>query len=212
MNMMAAAAALAACIVASTAAAQDRGTYIGIGVGQSRIQADTGAMDAAARRAGFTGSTTSADEHDTAWKLYLGHQYHRNFAVEASYTDFGRFSRSTQTTGPAANLGGSVRGYAVSLDAVGLAPVTERFTLFGKVGLQHWDLDAQAASLAAGVATTATTSARGNDWKLGLGARYDFNRNIGVRFEWERFVNVGDSATTGRSNIDMLAVGVQYRF
>jgi len=195
-----------------SAAAQDRGTYIGIGLGQSRIQADTGAIDTAARRAGFAASTTTADEHDTAWKLYLGHQYHRNFAVEASYTDFGRFSLGTQTTGPVASLSGSVRGYAVSLDAVGLAPVSERFTLFGKVGIQHWDVNTQAATLAAGTATTATTSARGNDWKLGLGARYDFTRNVGVRFEWERFVNVGDSATTGRSNIDVLAVGVQYRF
>lgn len=192
--------------------AQDRGTYLGFGLGQSRLQADHAAIDAGIVRSGFGSASTSFDERDTAWKLHLGYQFNRNFALEAGYTDFGKFVLSTATTGPAANVGGSVRAYAWSLEAVGLAPVSERFSVFGKLGLQRWDTDAHLAATNAGVASSTTLGARGNDWKLGLGARYDLSRNVGVRFEWERFVNVGESATTGRGDIDLIAIGLQYRF
>jgi OOP family OmpA-OmpF porin len=206
------AAALALLACALPAAAQVTGGYLGLGFGQSRIQADVGAIDAAARRLGFGSSATSADETDTAIKVYLGHRYNRHFAVEAGYTDFGRFSLSTATTGPAASTAGELRGHALNLDAVGIAPVSDRFMLFGKVGIQRWQLSANSAALNAGVPTMAMASARGNDWKLGLGAQYDFSRKVAVRFEWERFVNVGDTPTTGRGNIDVLAIGVQYKF
>jgi OOP family OmpA-OmpF porin len=192
--------------------AQDRGTYLGFGLGQSRLQADHAVIDAGVVRSGFASASTSFDERDSAWKLYLGYQFNRNFAFEAGYTDFGKFSLSTATTGPAANVGGNIRAYAWSLDAVGLAPVSTRFTLFGKLGLQRWDTEAPVAAANAGAASSATLGARGNDWKLGVGARYDLSRNVGVRFEWERFVNVGDSAASGRGNIDLIAIGLQYRF
>jgi len=93
-----------------------------------------------------------------------------------------------------------------------LAPVSERLTLFGKLGLQRWDASNEIAAVNARAASSATVGARGNDYKFGLGVRYDFSRNAGVRFEWERFVNVGDAATTGRGDIDLLAIGLQYRF
>lgn len=207
---LAATLALLTCAFAATA--QERDAYIGFGLGHSRVQADVGAIDAAARRLGFASATTTADETDTAWKLNLGHRYNRHFAVEAGYTDFGRFSLGTATTGPAASAAGEIRGHALSLDAVGIAPVNDRFSVFDKVGVQHWNLSANSVALSGGVPTTVVSSACGSDWKIGLGAQYDFSRKVAVRFEWERFVNVGDSANTGCGNIDVLAIGLQYKF
>jgi OOP family OmpA-OmpF porin len=205
---------LAALTIVATAQAQaqDRGAYIGFDLGRARLQADHQAVDQGIVRSGFATSQTTLDERDTTWKLFVGHQFYRNFAIEGGYTDFGRFSLTTMTTAPAGQIGGSIRAHAWSLDAVGLAPLSERVSVFGKVGVQRWDTDTQLAAAGAGAASRASYGARGNDWKLGLGARYDFSHRVGVRVEWERFVNVGDNAASGGGNIDLIAVGLQYRF
>ena len=39
----------------------------------------------------------------------------------------------------------------------------------------------------------------------GLGGQFDFNRNIGLRAEWQRY-KVSDG------NVDNLSIGVLYRF
>jgi OOP family OmpA-OmpF porin len=194
------------------AQAQERGGYFGFGLGAARLKADTGAIDASIMRSGIGSSSTSAEQHDSAWKIYLGYQFNRHFALEGGYADFGRFSLATTTTLPATNTGGNVRANAWSLDAVGYAPLSERLSLFGKLGAQRWEQTNRVAMLNAGAVSPSSISARGSDVTFGTGLRYDFARNVGLRFEWERFVNVGDAATTGRGNIDLIAIGLQYRF
>ncbi|MFN3565321.1 MAG: outer membrane beta-barrel protein, partial [Burkholderiaceae bacterium] len=56
-----------------------------------------------------------------------------------------------------------------------------------------------------------TTSVRSTNVFFGVGAGYGFTKNFGVRAEWERFrIKWGDPAD--KDNVDLLSVGVTYRF
>ena len=46
---------------------------------------------------------------------------------------------------------------------------------------------------------------------FGFGARYDIMPRLAVRAEWQRFSKVG-SDDTGKGDIDVLGLGVLYRF
>src|SRR6266478_5401257 len=70
-------AALFALAAASTPAlSQDTGWYGGLGIGQSTF---VGACDGIS-------SPDSCEEKDTAWKIFGGYQFNRNFAGEFGYT------------------------------------------------------------------------------------------------------------------------------
>ena len=190
----------------------DLGVYVLGSIGRAKVDIDNAGIDASVRAAGAATSTTSSDDNVSAWKLGLGYQFNRNFAVEVSYADFDGFSLNTVTTGPAGSVTGQIDAKAYSLDLVGVVPLSPRFDLFARVGVYYWDVDARVAGVVGGVTTAISTSEDGTDWKAGVGARYNFTRNFGIQLEWERYNDVGDSATTGKSDVDMVTIGLRYRF
>ena len=55
-------------------------------------------------------------------------------------------------------------------------------------------------------------SSSGADPVYGLGVQYDFTDKFGLRGEWMRYSNVGDSDTTGQTDVDVMGVSLLYRF
>jgi opacity protein-like surface antigen len=49
------------------------------------------------------------------------------------------------------------------------------------------------------------------EFKFGIGASYSFTRNLALRAEFERFLDVGDS-DTGEGDVDLISIGVTFRF
>ncbi|MDD5329422.1 MAG: outer membrane beta-barrel protein [Sulfuricella sp.] len=187
---------LTAGAVASSMAATDWGTsaawYVGLSGGQSKTEVGGGDINSAI---GTTGG--SVDDTDTGWKAFLGYQFSPNIAVEAGYVDFGKFNFSSAAGN--GDLKTSNSGY---IDAVGILPF-QNFSIFGKLGAYTIKTELNGA----GVSNSHTT----NDWTYGVGAGYDFTRNLGVRVEWERFNGVGDNSTT-KGDLDLASVGVLYKF
>jgi OOP family OmpA-OmpF porin len=181
------------------AVAQDKGLYLGGSLGQSKVSLDcTGA--------------SSCDDKDTSWKIFAGYQVNRNFAIEVGYSNLGEATANV----PAFVVGGipipasrvSIEATAWELVAVGSLPVAERFSLFGKLGLYRADTDVSIAFTGAG---TATDNDSNTDLTFGVGARYDFTRNLGLRAEWQRYSDV-KAGDFGDSNVDVLSLGIIYRF
>ena len=192
--------ALCAGLLAPQAAfAQDKGFYMGIGLGQSKAKDWCGDLASD----GFTGS---CDDTATGKKIFLGYQYNKNFAIEGAYVDLGK-AKASETV-----LGVPVSAYAKAktwqLVAVGTLPLANNFSLFGKAGLHNWDLDVGASALG----LSDKVSDKGTDFTFGFGAGYEITKNLGLRLEWERFRHVGEEDTTGKSNVDLLSVGLRYRF
>jgi OOP family OmpA-OmpF porin len=52
------------------------------------------------------------------------------------------------------------------------------------------------------------------DLTYGVGARFDFARNLGVRLEWQRYQDVGGEffGVTAESDVDVMSVAVIWKF
>jgi OOP family OmpA-OmpF porin len=184
------------------ALAQDAGWYGGIGIGQSRAKINDDKI-----RAGLPGVTSIKDDDtDTGFKLFAGRQFTRNFALEGGYFRLGEFGY-TATTGSGSQVG-SAKFQGGNIDAVGILPMTEKFSALGRIGVTY----TQAKGSFSGVGVTGDTSpskSEGN-FKVGLGLQYAFTPALGLRGEWERY-RVNDTIGN-KGDIDMLTVGLIYRF
>ena len=201
--------------ISPLAFAQDTGWYIGGAVGQSEADINRGELAADLTAAGLTNTGFTADEKDTGWKLFGGYKFNKYFAVEGAYVDLGKFSASTTVTAvggvPIAPLG--VRASVETKDglyisAVGIWPVTDKFSVFGKLGV--YSIKTTLNVSVAGISLN--QSDRNEDVTFGVGVGYDFTKNFGVRGEWERFNKVGNKDKTTEGDVDLLSVGLVYKF
>jgi len=195
--------------VSPHAIAQDTGWYGGLNLGRAKANFDDGRIASGLLGAGV--ATTAVTERDSSngLKLYGGYQFNRNFAVEAGYFNLGKFG-FTATTVPPGVLDGSIRLRGVNVDLVGIAPLTDKFSVFGRVGVAHAQTRDSFAGSGAAIAATSNASKRDTNLKVGVGMEYKFTPMMGVRGEFERY-RIND-AMGSRGNVDMLSVGLVVRF
>lgn len=130
------------------------------------------------------------DDTETSWRLFGGYRAHRNLAVELGYIDIGQAT----INGRPANT------EAWELVALGLLPLNEQFSLYGKLGGYR------------GEARGGGINETRNDLTFGFGGQYDVNRNLGVRLEWQRFTDFGGGGFRGVDDIDVVSINAIYRF
>jgi OmpA-OmpF porin, OOP family len=181
-------AGMAVSSVSMAQATQDRGWYAGVSMGQSEI------------KDGCTGVAPgiSCDDKDTAWKIFGGYQLNRNFSAELGYSNLGEAKAS------AGGVNASVEATAWDLVGVGSFPVTNQFSVYGKLGVYRAETEGRSN---VGVSADETNSGL----TYGFGVRYDFTRNLGVRAEWQRYGDVG-GGSIGESDVDIMSIGVIWKF
>jgi OOP family OmpA-OmpF porin len=203
----------------NAALAQDRGFYLGGGIGKTKANNAGSCSDL--DTVFLPGFSCSSNDTSTGWKLFAGYQFNRYFAAEAGYVDLGNFkiSASGNFAGPPFPPGpgtasGSDKAKGFSFDAVGTLPINEQFGLIGRIGVLAWTLDASTNAAQTNAVPTLSVSesdkATGTGLDFGVGVKYDFDKNIGVRAEFQRFKSIGND-TTGKSDIDLISVGILYR-
>ena len=190
-------------------AATELGWYAGANVGQTRSKIDDGKITSRLLGGGFATSSISHDDSDTGYKLFAGYKFNRNFALEGGYFDLGRFGYSA-TTVPAGTLNGSIKLRGLNLDAVGILPINQKFSAFGRIGVNYAEAKDSFSGTGAVAVTNPNPSKREANLKLGLGLQYDFTRSVGVRAEVERY-RIND-AVGSKGDIDMISAGLIYRF
>lgn len=180
--------ALAGSLAATQASAQ---AFVGGSFGQSDIDEEitTGLIDSG-----------TVDGKDTGWKIFGGYMFNRHFGVELAYVNLGEVSYSG-TFGGAPVTGGKVEVTGFNIAALGSYPISEQFSVFGKLGLFMWD--AEASDTTGGVPFSDT--ADGTDISLGIGISYNFTRNLALRAEYEMFKpDVADA--------NLLSIGAVWKF
>ena len=130
------------------------------------------------------------DDTKSVWRLFGGYRFTRNFAAEFGYVDVGQATIN----------GRSANTSAWELVALGIAPMGERFSLYGKLGGYR------------GVAKGGGITSRRTDLTFGLGAQYDVDRNLGVRVEWQRYTDFGGGGFGGVLDQDVVSLNAIYRF
>jgi len=186
---------LAGAALAFPAAAQVNwsSAYIGGGIGQSKFKDGCSAN--------LLGGGSSCDEKDTAFKGFVGYQFNKFFAAEAGYTDLGKTKASF---GP---FNADAKATAFELSAVGTYPVWEQLSILGRLGGYY--SEGKLGGDLSGKKNKAGLT-------FGLGAQYDFNKNLGLRAEWQRYDKVkfqeDVTSTEAETSIDVLGVSVLWRF
>lgn len=141
------------------------------------------------------GGLPNCDDKDTAYRIFGGYKFHPNIGVEGGYAPLGNIEGS----------GLKLESNAWDIVGVGSWPLGNNFSILGKLGF--YNAEVKASGIASGKKTT-------TDLTYGIGGQYDFNRNLGLRLEWNRYASVKgpDSVGGDKSDIDVLSVGALWRF
>jgi OOP family OmpA-OmpF porin len=196
-------------LASSMALAQDNGWYVGGNVGQSQATIDDPRITSGLRAGGFTSSTINDDDRSRAFKVFGGYQLSKHFALEGGYFGLGEFGY-TATTIPAGTLRGDIKVKGLNLDLVGILPITNKFSAFGRAGVTYAEAKDRFAGTGAVSVADPNPSKRDTNYKLGLGLQYAFTDSFAVRGEVERY-RIND-AVGNKGDIDMVSVGLVYRF
>ena len=189
---MSGAAVMAAPAVSMAQARADSGWYLGASVGQSKARH----VDCASF------SFSNCDSKAATFGILGGYQVNRNFAAELGYHDFGRVTFS----GPGS---ANIKASAAELVGLGAYPFANPFSVYGKLGAYRAEsrISASLAGLGSG-----SLKDRNTDLTFGFGVRCDMTREAGVRAEWQRYKSVGGDDTGGKSDIDVITIGLIWRF
>ena len=151
---------------------------------------------------GLGAGAARTDTHQTSYKLYGGYQFSPNWGLELGYNDLGRY------------LG--ARSESWTLAGTGTLPVTNNWSLLGKLGVAANRTEFSGGGGVGGAAAAApprfSGTARENDLLVGVGIGYSFNRNVGLRLEYEDFGKLSDVASGNNSRGNNLGLSVKYLF
>ncbi|MGJ9420801.1 OmpA family protein [Massilia sp. CMS3.1] len=184
--------------------------YMGAGVGQSRADIDEARLRRNLSANGASVTSFSADERDLGFKLFAGKQLNKYFAVEGGYFDLGTFDFAATTSGNGA-LSGETRLRGVNLDLVGQLPLTHRFSLLGRAGVQYARANTHFSGNRLNAVTSPNPPSGGRRGaKLGLGLEYKLSEALALRAEVERYrVN---NLVAQRGDVDLASLSLVYKF
>jgi OmpA-OmpF porin, OOP family len=198
-----------AALATPAAMAAESGWYGGLSIGQSRAKIDDDRITSGLLGSGFATTSIQDDDKDVGWKLLVGRKFNRNFALEGGYFNLGEFG-FTATTVPAGTLTGTIKLQGLNIDAVGILPISERFSALGRIGLTYIEAKDTFRGTGAVTPTDPNPKKSEGNFKVGAGLQYDLTPALGLRGEWERY-RVND-AVGNKGSVDMLSVGLVYTF
>jgi OOP family OmpA-OmpF porin len=183
--------------LAHAQSADKTGWYAGLDVGASRSGMDVNVP-----------GSVDADKSGTMFGISGGYRLNRNFAVEGALARLGSFDYNATTASD--TVSGKLQANALSLAGVGIWPVTNAFSVYGKAGLALTDAKLTASS-ASGLTPVGDASHTGTGFLFGAGATYDFQGGYFAKAGWDHYARVGDGST-GQGDINAYLVGVGMRF
>ncbi len=168
-------AALTASVLATAPAFadNDRGAYIGVGVGQFNIKSDLDLGETPGE------SVERFDSDDTSLKLFGGWRFNRYLALELAYIDLG--SLEDRIAGLPVDL--SIEGFAPYV--VGTLPLGI-FELFAKVGYFFYDAEAGVGGSNSGLPRVSDSDSD-EDLVYAFGVGITLFDHLNARLEYELF-------------------------
>jgi OOP family OmpA-OmpF porin len=136
------------------------------------------------------GGIGTGSDTDTTWNLVAGWRLHRNVAVELGYTDLRNLNLNGQPLD---------KSNTVELSALGILPLNEKFSVFGRLGGYH------------GQAKGSGFDEKHDDLLFGAGGEFAATRDLGVRLQWTRYSGFGGGGL-GSKDEDLLSLNGIYYF
>lgn len=198
-----------AAVTSTCALADETGWYGGANIGRSSATIDDARITSGLASAGLTTTAIANRDRDTAYKIYGGYQFNKYIGLEGGYFDLGKFGFTANTL-PRGTLDGNIRLRGFNLDAVGMLPLSEKFSALGRIGINNAQARDSFTGTGAVSVTNPNPTKRDTNYKLGVGVQYAFNDALAMRAEIERY-RIND-AIGNRGNVDVFSVGLTYRF
>jgi len=201
---------LALALVSSQAAtAADDGWYAGLSLGESHVNIDESRIIARLLNDGFTSASLRENDKDFSYKVLGGYQFNRHFAMEGGYFNLGRFGYNAEME-PTASTRGDTRMKGLNLDLVGILPISESFSVFGRAGAIYGQTRTRFFGQGPVTVDPSRASEREVSHKYGVGLQYNLSPSVTMRIEAERYRM--DDAIDRTGDIDVFTVGAVYRF
>jgi OmpA-OmpF porin, OOP family len=170
------------------------GPYIGASVGASEYKIDN--------------CIGTCDKTDVGMKLFGGYMFTPFIGAELAYGSYGKAKVNANLTAPGLppiNADVELKSSGLSGFLVGQYPI-ENFMPFVKLGFSYFDNEIDVKVPGYGSGSNSDTSA---EFAWGLGVTYMFNKNFGLRGEYE----YTDLKWEGeKQGLSFWSVGVQYNF
>lgn len=184
--------------------------YIGGGLSMSRTSGLGGKIDSAQANQGVT-SSSSADTSSTNPNFRLGYRVSPNLAVEASYDRVGKMDVQSSMSSPSADsAAGSWKAHGLGLHVLGIAPLDNKWSLYGRVGVERFKTNLDLASTSG--SSNYSGSSSHTSLALGAGAAYAITPNVDATAELVHYTHVGDDTNTGRTGLNQFNLGLRYHF
>jgi OOP family OmpA-OmpF porin len=208
---------------------QNAGWYAGASGGRSATDFTTQDFSTNAYTALFPASAgliagSSTDDRNTAWRLFVGYNFDKNWALEGAYTSLGEGKYTL--TGAGGVYAGGANTYTVdnnswSLAVKGTLPVSKEFDIFALLGgTSNYSKTNMGATgrFAVDLATAGASRSKTRGYGMGgLGVEYKPTPKIGIRAEYHNYGKFGDKISnandnTGRTEVDAWLLGVSFKF
>ena len=214
--------------IAQGAAAQDPAAksggpasswYVGAGFGQTFASIPAQTIDSInsvlSAANGATSSVIDKDKHSSGAKFFVGYTFNAYFAVEGGYASLGRSTANMSFLGcptPECSFNMKYKMSAAFIDAVGVLPVTDKWSLIGRVGVSYNRVttDFNGSPNMFAISSNDTTETKVRE-KFGAGVDYKLNPAFTARAEWERY-KMPDPFSTELFNVDTATLSLLYRF
>jgi opacity protein-like surface antigen len=95
------------------------------------------------------------------------------------------------------------------VSVLGILPIGERFSVFGRVGLSLLNADGTARIVIDGASQQDSQTSQKSDPMFGVGAEFSVSRHFAIRLAWDRYLDVGTADVTGDVDADLFTLGVR---
>jgi OOP family OmpA-OmpF porin len=195
---------IASTFFASSAMAADQGWYVLGGLGQSTSTNGQSTLDNAVYGSGGSGFSSSYSK-GTFYNIDLGYQFNKFVAVEGGYIGSGGTNYSASGGNLVTPINASANISGAEIAAVGFIPLTNNFSLLGKLGATSIT-ESASVNYAGGLASVNGTVTAAT---YGIGAQYYFNSNLFGRLDLDSY-SMGDPSYSSR--VDVWTVNIGYHF
>jgi OOP family OmpA-OmpF porin len=197
---------LAAAMADTTLAQEANYSYLGLSAGQSHSQLNEADTTSSMFGASNGSSLQSHEQQDTAYKIFGGYQFNRNFAIEAGYFNLGKFTYVAKS--PNGTLNGTYEVEGLNLDLIGTLPLSERFSAFGRIGAQYANTRDSFSGSGSLTPMDRSPSKRDTNLKVGLGLQFDITPSMQLRGEAERY-RIND-AFDNRGDVNVFSLSLVF--
>lgn len=172
---------------------------------------DVGSAHHGGSRAGtIPGFTNDISDNDTGYRVNLGYQFNRIWALEVGYVDLGKTRQVS--TGPGGSFTAERKARGFVIDGTAMLPFTDTFSGFLRLGTI--DGHVQENDTSVGSITVPSSNTTSDDWRATYGVGLDWRvaDHVSLRLGWDQYHQLGNSSNVGENNVNLTSLGVVFRF